>query len=93
MTMGTEPAIGPSPDGEVRNAAQAPSPGQTAHLLAIYAGLSPAEKRIAQLVVARMTPEVRARWLDELSLLTVDQAVDLVRSMIPRGERRKEGDS
>jgi len=83
-----------APEGEVRNASPpAWSVAQTAHLLAIYAGLSPDEKRIAQLVVARMTPEVRAGWLDELSVLTVDQAVELVRSMIPRGQHRKEGDS
>jgi hypothetical protein len=79
--------------GDARNASPAWSPGQMNHLLAIHAALLPEEKRIAQLVVARMTPEVRAQWLGELSVLTVEQAVALVRSMIPRAQPRKESDS
>ncbi len=66
----------------VRNAAL-PTPVQAAHLLAIHARLSPDEKRVSQLVVRRMTPQIRADWLAEVSGLTVDQAVELVRSMIP----------
>jgi hypothetical protein len=78
---------------EVRNAAPATSAAQGAHLLAIYTGLSPDEKRVAQLVMTRMTPDVRAQWLAELSAMTVDQAVELVRSMMPKLRTRTEGDS
>jgi hypothetical protein len=76
-----------------RNAGRAWSPGQMDHLLAVHAALLPDEKRIVQLVVARMTPEVRTQWLDELSGLTVDEAVALVRSLIPRIQRKKESES
>lgn len=76
-----------APDGPVRNAARPWSPTEMDHLLAIYGGLSSDEKRIAQVVVARMTPDLRAAWLGELSVMTVDQAVALVRSMIPRDQR------
>ena len=80
-------------DGHVRNARRAWSPAEMDHLLAVYAGLSSDEKRIAQVVVARMAPELRAQWLGELSAMTVEQAVGLVRSMIPRDQRRRESDS
>lgn len=63
------------------------------HLLAIHGALLPDEKRIVQLVVARMTPEVRVQWLEELSGVTVEEAVALVRSLIPRVQRKKESDS
>ena len=78
--------------GATRNAARTWLPGLD-HLLAIYAELLPAEKRIVQLVVARMSPDVRAQWLGELSRLTVEQAVALVRSMIPQAQSPKERDS
>ena len=82
-----------SPAAATRNAARPWSPGQMDHLLAVHAALLPDEKRIVQLVVARMTPEVRTQWLDELSGMTVDEAVALVRSLIPRVQRKKENDS
>ena len=78
---------------EARNAGATPSPAQTAHLLAIHGALSPEEKRVAQLVVTRMQPEVRAQWIAELSGMTVKQAVELVRSMIPTVRGGKESDS
>jgi hypothetical protein len=53
----------------------------------------PAEKRIVQLVVARMSPDVRAQWLGELSRMTVEQAVALLRSMIPQAQSPKARDS
>ena len=62
-----------------------PTPQQWAQLLAIRASLSPREAAIAQTVVVRMTPEMRAQWLAELSALSVEQAVEVVRSMIPAG--------
>jgi len=61
-----------------------PTPEQWSHLLAIRARLAPKEAAIAELVVTRMSPEMRAQWLAELSVLTVDQAADVVRSMIPK---------
>ena len=78
---------------EARNAGATPSPAQTAHLLAIHGELSPEEKRVAQLVVTRMQPELRAQWIAELSGMTVKQAVELVRSMIPTLRGGKESDS
>ena len=66
----------------MRNAA--PPPDQLAHLLAIRARLNPREAAIADAVVVRMAPDVQAQWLAELSALTVDQAVEVVRSMIPK---------
>lgn len=84
----------PPPDGApVRNSIPRPPPAQTAHLLRVYAQLSPPEKRVAQLVVMRMAPSVRAQWLAELSAITVDEAVDLVRSLMPRHRSEMESDS
>jgi hypothetical protein len=40
-----------------------------------------------------MPPEMRAAWLAELSGLPVEQAVELVRSMIPALRSRKESES
>lgn len=76
-TAATEPA-----PAETRNAA--PTPEQWVHLLAIREKLSPREAGIAEAVVTRMTPDLRAQWLAELSALSVDQAVEIVRSMIPK---------
>lgn len=69
-----------------RNAPPAvePTPGQWAHLFAIRAQLSPRDAAIAQTVVTRMAPEMRAQWLAELSALSVDEAAEVVRSMIPK---------
>ena len=76
------------PASEVRNAA--PSPEQWAHLLAIREKLSPREAAIAEAVVMKMPPDVRAQWLAELSALSVDQAAEIVRSMIPAPRPAKE---
>jgi hypothetical protein len=61
-----------------------PTPEQWQHLLAIRARLSPREAVIAETVVTRMDPETLAQWLAELSMLSVDQAAELLRSMIPK---------
>lgn len=61
-----------------------PTPEQWEHLLAIRARLSPREAAIAETVITRMDPEMRAQWLAELSVVSVDQAVEFVRSMIPK---------
>lgn len=80
-------------DASVRNADRAWSPGEIERLRAIYQELSREERRIAQVVVARMPPDLRTRWLAELLAMTVEEAVGLVRSMIPGHRRRKESDS
>jgi len=77
-------APAPAPAADTRNAATVmPTPEQAQHLLAIQAALDPRERTIARTVIKRMTDEQRVDWLRELSALTVDQAVALVRSMIP----------
>ena len=82
----TAPTAGPAT--EVRNAASAmPTPEQAAHLMAILHALEPPERAIARAVVKRMGDEQRARWLAELSTLTVEQSVELVRAAI--AERTK----
>jgi hypothetical protein len=76
----------------VRNAASpVPTPAQAQHLMAILNALKPAERTVARAVVHRLSAEQRAHWLTELSALTVDQAVEQVRSMIPtRTEKESE---
>jgi len=82
-----------------------PTPQQWAHLFAIRARLSPREAAITETVAVRMPLEMRAQWLAELSMLSVDEAVEAVRSMIPKAppkppaarngakDRGKEGES
>ena len=49
----------------------------------------PLESSITDTVLVRMTPEMRAQsGLAELSRLSVEQAVELVRSMIPKAPPR-----
>jgi len=61
-----------------------PTAEQWAHLYAIRAQLTPREASIASTVVVRMAPELRAQWLAQLSALSVEQAAEVVRSMIPK---------
>jgi hypothetical protein len=76
---------------EARNqAAATPTPEQAKHLLAILNGLQPDERKVARAVVQKMTADQRAHWLGELSLLTVENAVALVRSMIPTQAKKGE---
>ncbi len=74
-------SAGPAPE-QPRNAMVTPE--QLTHLLSIRAQLAPREAAIAEAVVTKMTPEMRAQWLTELSALSVEQAVEVVRSMIPK---------
>lgn len=96
-TSATAPSA-PLPDttpAEVRNAASAsamPTPVQAAHLMAILHALQPSERTIARAVVHRMNAEQRAHWLGQLSALSVEKAVELVRSMIP-DRTKKESES
>lgn len=69
------------------SAAQAPPttepPGPWAHWLAIRARLSPHEVAVADMALGIVKPEMHAEWLAAMSVLGVDQAADLVRSIIP----------
>jgi hypothetical protein len=82
-TVTVTPSSSSAPDGAARNAAPTITPEQIQHLLTIQARLSPREQSIANLVRERMSPDQQAQWLAELSAMTVDQALQLVRSMIP----------
>jgi len=72
------------PTGSPRNAPPAvePTPEQWAHLFAVRSQLSPREVAIVDSVIVRMTPETRVQWLADLSVLSLDQAADFVRSLI-----------
>lgn len=70
-----------APGGIVRNSGT-PSASEAAHLLAIYARLKPREQQLVQRVATKMTAEVRAEWLANLSARTPEEAVALVRSLI-----------
>jgi hypothetical protein len=76
----TTPAATPPP----RNARPEPTPEQVRHLLAIREQLSAKERAIAENAISRMTPDVLADWLAELSALTVDEATQMLRQMIAR---------
>jgi len=59
-----------------------PTPEQWTHLYMIRARLLPKEAAVAENAITRMSPDVLARWLAELSALSVDDAVRTIRSMI-----------
>jgi hypothetical protein len=61
-----------------------PMPEPWAHVRAVLARLSPREAAITETVIGRMSPEQRAQWLANLAALDVGQAVESVRSMIPK---------
>jgi len=82
-------AVDSAPTDAIRKAPLAPTPEQWAHLRAIVARMSAREAAITEAVATRMTPEVRMTWLAELSVLGVDQAVQAVRSMIPKAAPAK----
>ena len=66
---------------DVRNAA--PTAPQMNHLFAISGRLTPKEMTIVHATIARMDDATRAAWIAELSAMTVDQAVDHVRGLLP----------
>lgn len=68
-----------------------PTPEQWAHLLAIRSRLSPREAAIVEAVVLRMTPEMRARWLAELTVLSLEEAAEVVRAQIPKPPPKPRG--
>jgi hypothetical protein len=83
---GNAPATGPTPadvpPGEVRNALPMPTPEQWTHLYMIQTRLSPQETALAERVLTRMSAEMLAQWLAELSTLSVDDAVQKIRSVL-----------
>ncbi len=60
-----------------------PLPEPWEHWLAIRARLSPHEIAVVDMALGIVKPELQAEWLAGMAVLGVDQAVDLVRSMIP----------
>jgi hypothetical protein len=74
----------PAADSAARNATPTITPEQISHLLAIRARLSPREQSIADLVRERMAPAQQEQWLAELSAMSIDEALRVVRSMIPK---------
>jgi len=58
----------------------------------VKAKLSPQEQRVVMSAIPRMEPAARAHWLAELCALPIDEAAELVRSMMPplRDRTKKE---
>ncbi len=72
----------PSAQDGVRNAV--PTGEQVTQLLAVRARLNENEVAVIDESIARMDGPTRAWWMGELSALSVDQAVERVRSMLPK---------
>ncbi len=70
--------------GSPRNAQPSPTPAQWQHLYEVREGLSPKERAIAENAITRMSPDLLAQWLADLSALSVDDAVRMIRSMIAK---------
>lgn len=76
------PGFTDAPAEHHRNAPLVPTSEQLAHLQAIRERLSPREAAITDNAVTRMSTDMLARWLAELSAFSVDDAVQTIRSMI-----------
>ncbi|MBK9032057.1 MAG: hypothetical protein IPL61_12160 [Myxococcales bacterium] len=88
------PTSDASASADLRNAAPpppaAPTPEQIQHLFAVRAKLSPDEQRVVMAAIPRMDPIARAEWMTTMCALPVDDAAELVRSMMPPLRTRKE---
>ena len=90
------PAAAPTdaPASDLRNAAPpppaAPTPEQIQHLFAVRAKLTDAEQRVVMAAIPRMDPTARAEWMATVCALSVDDAAELVRSMMPPLRTKKE---
>lgn len=82
LTTASAGAAAPSVESDVRSAA--PTGSQIAHLLAVRAHLTENEVAVIDESIARMDRPTRMWWLGELSSLSVEQAVERVRSMLPK---------
>jgi len=65
-----------------------PPPEPWEHWLAIRARLSRFEASVVDTTLGVVKPEWHAEWLTAMSVLSIDQAVDLVRSMIHKAPQR-----
>jgi hypothetical protein len=63
------------------------TPMQMAHFIAIQAALTPDEAAIAREVAAGLSDEERRTWLDELTALSVPDAVAKIRALIGGKEK------
>jgi|JI10StandDraft_1071094.scaffolds.fasta_scaffold05035_18 hypothetical protein len=90
------PASAPTdaPASDLRNGAPpppaAPTPEQIQHLFAVRAKLTDAEQRVVMAAIPRMDPTARAEWMATVCALSVDDAAELVRSMMPPLRTKKE---
>lgn len=82
LTTAPAEVAAPPVESEVRNAA--PTGAEIAHLLAVRAHLTENEVAVIDESIARMDGPTRMWWLGELSVLSVEQAVERVRSMLPK---------
>ena len=89
-TTKPEPAPTPEPiPSETAPAKVVLSPEQAAQMHLVMSKLNKREQLAAQGIVMQMSEGERARWLEEFSALTVDQAVERIREFLP--ERIKGG--
>jgi hypothetical protein len=84
-----------APAADLRNGAAspppaAPTPEQIQHLFAVRAKLTDAEQRVVMAAIPRMDPTARAEWMATVCALSVDDAAELVRSMMPPLRPKKE---
>ena len=83
-----------APASDLRNGAPpppaAPTPEQIQHLFAVRAKLTDAEQRVVMAAIPRMDPTARAEWMATVCALSVDDAAELVRSMMPPLRTKKE---
>ncbi len=84
-----------APAADLRNGAAspppaAPTPEQIQHLFAVRAKLTDAEQRVVMAAIPRMDPTARAEWMATVCALSVDDATELVRSMMPPLRTKKE---
>jgi hypothetical protein len=84
-----------APAADLRNGAAspppaAPTPEQIQHLFAVRAKLTDAEQRVVMAAIPRMDPTARAEWMATVCALSVDDAAELVRSMMPPLRTKKE---
>lgn len=83
-TAKPEPASAPDPTpSEPAPAKVVLSPEQAAQMQLVMSKLNKREQLAAQGIVMRMSEAERARWLEEFSAQTVDQAVERIREFLP----------
>ena len=59
-----------------------PTPEQMAHLFAIRESLTPPERTLAERVIARMAPKIRAQWFAALATKSVADAATEIRAVL-----------